>query len=320
VGRTRKKRGPIRRLRRATRGPRNALLASAIRGTKWILGALPLRVALAIGRMFGWLYWALVSTPRHQADRHLAMAFPDWPAARRSEVIRAMFLHAGASFAELAQWPSLRGTDYVTVDGLEVMNDALAQGRGVIAITGHVGNWELLAAEIAGRGYPVTVVARRVRDENFQALIDQLRRDSGLVVLDRDSPTFAQDVRSELDRNRIVALLIDQDTRGAGVWVPFFGRPARTPPGAAVLALRKQAAVVAIFIERRPEGGHRITMAPIEPVEGRSRDRILALTAQMTEAIEAQIRHNPVEWVWWHERWRHPEVDDAAGATSKLSR
>jgi len=300
-----RKRGPLRRLRRATRGPRNALLAVFIRGGKRLLGLLPLSVALAIGRAFGWLYYAFIPSRRHQADRHLAMAFPDWTAERRQSVIRGMFMHAGASFAELAQWHKLRGTDYVAVDGAEVLDDALAHGRGVIAITGHVGNWELLAAEIARRGYPVTVVARQVKVERFQALVGELRRENGLVVLDRDSPTFVQDVRTELEKNRIVALLIDQDTRGAGVWVPFFGRPARTPPGAAVLALRKQAGVVSVFIERRPEGGHRITFRPIEPVEGGSRDRVVALTARMTEAIEAQIRHNPVEWVWWHERWRH---------------
>jgi KDO2-lipid IV(A) lauroyltransferase len=221
-----------------------------------------------------------------------------------------MFLHAGASFAELAQWPRLRDTDYVTVEGRAVIDAALAGGRGVIAITGHIGNWELLAAGIARLGYPVTVVARRVKDERFQALVGELRRETGLVVLDRDSPTFVQDIRGELDRNRMVGLLIDQDTRGAGVWVPFFGRPARTPPGAAVLALRKQTPVVSFFIERRAGGGHHITIREIPPVEGRSRDRIVALTARMTEAIEAQIRHNPVEWVWWHERWRRRQAAD----------
>lgn len=281
------------------------MLAAGIRGGKRLLGLLPLSVALALGRTFGWLYYTLIPSRRHQADRHLAMAFPDWSAERRQGVIRDMFMHAGASFAELAQWHKLRGTDYVSIEGSEVMDQALARGRGVIAITGHVGNWELLAAEMARRGYPCTVVARRVKDERFQALVGELRHENGLVVLDRDSPSFVQDVRAELEKNRIVALLIDQDTRGAGVWVPFFGRPARTPPGAAVLALRKQAAVIAIFIERRPNGGHCITVQPIEPVEGGSRDRVIALTARMTEAIEAQIRHNPVEWVWWHERWRH---------------
>jgi KDO2-lipid IV(A) lauroyltransferase len=306
-----RKRGPLRRLRRATRGPRNAVLAVGIRAAKQLFAVLPLSMALAIGRGCGWLYSVLIPSVGRLADRHLAMAFPDWPPARRREVIRRMFLHAGASFVELAQWPALRDSGYVTVDGCEVLDAALAQGRGVIAITGHIGNWELLAAEMARRGYPVTVVARRVKEPRFQALLGELRREAGLVVLDRDSPTFAQDVRAELDRNRIVALLIDQDTRGAGVWVPFFGRPARTPPGAAVLALRKGTPVIAIFIERRPAGGHRITVRAIEPVEGRSRDRIVGLTARMTEAIETQIRNNPVEWVWWHERWRHDAVDES---------
>lgn len=304
MARGRKKRGLLRRLRRATAGPRNAVLAIGIRAARRVLGALPLGLALAIGRAFGWLYWVLVPSPRRLADAHLALAFPALAPRRRREIVRRMFLHTGASFAELAQWPRLRGTGYVTVEGRATLDAALAAGRGVIVVTGHIGNWELLAAEIARLGYPATVVARRVKDARFQALLEELRREAGLVVLDRDSPTFVQDVRRELDQKRIVALLIDQDTRGAGVWVPFFGRPARTPPGAAVLALRKRAAVVAVFIERRPAGGHRITMRAIEPVEGGSRDRIVALTARMTEAIEAQIRHNPVEWVWWHERWR----------------
>jgi len=296
--------GPLRRLRRATREPRNAVLAAGIRATKVVLGWLPLWLALAIGRGFGRLSYVLLGSRRRLALRQLADALPELSPAERRGIVRRMFLHAGASFAELAQWRRLRGTGYVQVEGLHVMEDALARGRGVIAVTGHVGNWELLAAEMARLGYPVTVVARRIRDRRFQALVAELREAAGLQVLDRDSPDFVRDVRSGLDQNRIVALLIDQDTRGAGVWVPFLGRPARTPPGAAVLALRKRAAVVSIFIERRPEGGHRITLQPIEEVAGRGREDIVSLTARMTEAIESQIRRNPVEWVWWHERWR----------------
>jgi KDO2-lipid IV(A) lauroyltransferase len=311
-----RRRGPLRRVRRATRGPRNALLAWGIRAAAGGLRALPLPLALAVGRGFGEAGFVVLSSRRRVALRHLALAFPDWSPAHRRRVVRRMFVHAGVSFAELAQWPRLRGTGYVRVDGLATLEAALAERRGVVAVTGHVGNWELLAAEMARLGYPITVVARRVREPRFQALVAELRRQGGLVVLDRDAPEFVRDVRTALDANRVVGLLIDQDTRGAGVWVPFFGRPARTPPGAAVLALRKRAGVVTMFIERRPEGGHRITIRSIEPAEGRSRDRIIALTARMTAAIEAQIRHNPVEWVWWHQRWRRQEP--AASRASKL--
>jgi len=110
-------------------------------------------------------------------------------------------------------------------------------------------------------------------------------------------------VRAALARGRVVALLIDQDTRGAGVFVPFFGLPARTPPGPAVLALRSQVAVLTVFIRRRPDGGHTIAFERV-PLPPRGRDTVVALTARLTAAIEAAIRAAPADWVWWHRRWR----------------
>jgi KDO2-lipid IV(A) lauroyltransferase len=118
-------------------------------------------------------------------------------------------------------------------------------------------------------------------------------------------------------------MLIDQDTRGAGVFVPFFGRLAHTPPGAAILALRTRAPLLSVFIERRPEGGHRIRFTPVAVGGSRTHGAVIALTARLTAAIEAQIRRAPAEWVWWHRRWRRrpppgsPEAAfDAAAAPS----
>jgi len=125
-----------------------------------------------------------------------------------------------------------------------------------------------------------------------------------MEVLLRDAPDFLAQVRDALARNRIVALLMDQDSRGAGVFVPFFGRPARTPPGAAVLALRTHAPVVTVFIRRRPAGGHLISFERVPVESGAGKGQIAELTARFTGAIEAAIRRAPAEWVWWHERWR----------------
>jgi KDO2-lipid IV(A) lauroyltransferase len=131
----------------------------------------------------------------------------------------------------------------------------------------------------------------------------------GIEILLRDDPSFASAARAALARNRIVALLIDQDSgRSGGVFVPFFGRPSRTQPGAALLALRSRVPVVTAFIERRPEGGHRIRLADVPVEAGRGHGAVVALTARFTAAIEAQLRRAPAEWVWWHERWRrHPD-------------
>ncbi len=294
-----------RRLRRATRDPRNAALARAIGGFSRALGALPMPAALAVGRGLGTAAHALLATPRRLAVAHMGLAFPELDLATRRRLVRATFRHAGQAFAELSLFETiLRRPDYVRLEGAEALDTALARGRGAIAVTGHVGNWELLAAWAAAIGYPITVVVRRVNDLRFHSLIVRFRAAAGVEVLVRDDPRFVAAVGDALRRNRVVAMLIDQDTRGAGVFVPFFGRPAHTPPGAALLALRARVPVVTVFIERRPEGGHLVRVAPVPTELPRGREGVRELTARLTAAIEAQIRRSPAEWVWWHERWR----------------
>jgi KDO2-lipid IV(A) lauroyltransferase len=312
-----------RRLRRATRGPRNAVLARAIWGIGRAIGFLPVPLGLAVGRALGSAAHALLRTPRAFALEHMALALPELDADGRRRLVRRTFRHAGESFAELGLYPKLaRHEDYVLFEGREVLDAALAGGHGAIAVTGHCGNWELLAATVAAHGYPVSVVVRQVTDLRFHALIVGFRTAAGLEVLVRDDPDFLHAVREALRRNRIVAMLIDQDTRSAGVFVPFFGRLAHTPPGAAVLALRARVPLFTIFIERRAEGGHRIRAEALPTTGARARSGVLELTARLTHAIEAQIRRAPAEWVWWHRRWRRrppapsPEAAEVAAGSA----
>ncbi len=294
-----------RRLRRATRGPRNALLAGSITAVARTVGALPPSVAVALGRGLGNAAYLMLGTPRRFALAHVALAFPELDEAARRALVRATFRHAGESYAELAAFPKLaRRADFVRVEARDVLDAALAAGHGCLAITGHVGNWELLAAHMASVGVPLTVVARKVNDERFNALITRFRGGAGMDILLRDDPQLLGAARAALAQNRVVALLIDQDSRGGGVFVPFFGRPAHTPPGAAVLALRTKAPVVSVFIRRRPGGGHAITFAAVPVDVGPGAGKVAELTARFTAAIEAAIRRSPPEWVWWHERWR----------------
>ena len=294
-----------RRLRRATREPRNALLARGFGGVGHLIGTLPLGVGLALGRALGSLAYAVLGRPRRLAVEHLGVAFPELSPAARRRLARSTFRHAGASFAELALWRRLaERPEYVIIEGAAALDAAVGAGKGCLAIAAHVGNWELLAAAVAHRGYPLTVVARRVHEERFHHLIAGFRSGAGLEILLREEPHFWHGARDALRRGRIVALLIDQDTQGAGVFVPFFGRPAHTPPGAALLALRARVPVVTAFIQRRPGGGHLVRMAPVPLGEGNGRGRVTEVTARFTAAIETQIRRAPAEWVWWHQRWR----------------
>jgi KDO2-lipid IV(A) lauroyltransferase len=305
-----RKRSLWKRFRKSTRGPRNAVLARGIYLVGRAVGMLPVPVGLALGRWLGRGAHRLLGTPRRLALAHVAQALPELGERARAQLVRDTFEHAGQSFAELGLWRQLvHDPDYVRIDGLDVLDEALAEGRGAFAVTGHVGNWELLAATIVSRGYRASVVARRVNDERFNELITRFRGDKGMDILLRDAPDFMTRVRDALKAGHIVAILMDQDSRGAGVFVPFFGRLAHTPPGAAVLALRTHAPVVSVFIRRRPEGGHVVTFERV-PTEGSGRGQIVELTARFTAAIEAAIRKSPSEWVWWHERWRRRPEDE----------
>lgn len=304
-----RKRSLWKRFRKATRGPRNVVLARGIYLVGRAVGLLPVPAGLALGRALGRGAHRLLGTPRKLALQHVAQALPELGERAREQLVCDTFEHAGESFAELGLWRQLvEDPDYVRVEGLDVLDEALAEGRGAFAVTGHVGNWELLAATIVSRGYRASVVARRVNDERFNDLITRFRGDKGMDILLRDAPDFMTRVRDALKAGHIVAILMDQDSRGAGVFVPFFGRLAHTPPGAAVLALRTHAPVVAVFIRRRPEGGHVVTFERVS-TEGGGRGQILELTARFTAAIEAAIRKSPSEWVWWHERWRRRPED-----------
>jgi KDO2-lipid IV(A) lauroyltransferase len=293
-----------RHLRRAWREPRNALLAAGIAGVSGAVRLLPLPAALAVGRALGRAAYTTLSRPRRLSLAHLAVAFPDLDPCEQRRIAVEAFRHMGESFAEMALFRRIvRRPGYVDMDGA-VLDRALAAGRGLIAVTGHVGNWELLAAWASVMGYPVTVVGRRMDDLHFDSLILRFRAAAGVEVLTRDHPRFLGAVRDALRRNRIVAMLIDQDTRGAGIFVPFFGRLAHTPPGAAVVALRTGAPVVTAFIERRAGGGRLVHITPVAVDRRRAAGGVTELTARLTAAIEAQIRRAPEEWVWWHRRWR----------------
>ena len=285
-------------------------------------GSLPVPSGLAVGRALG---TGRARSPRDAAPPSRSSTSrsrsPSSTRDARGGSCATRSVTPGESFAELGLYPKLaRRPDYVVFEGQEVLDAALAGGRGAIGVTGHCGNWELLAATVAAR----RVSGQRGRPAGERPPLPCAHRAGfalppGSRCWCATTPPSSHGVRDALRRNRIVAMLIDQDTRGAGVFVPFFGRLAHTPPGAAVLALRARVPVVTIFIERRAGGRPPHTRRGASPCpRPRARSGVLELTARLTRAIEAQIRRAPAEWVWWHRRWRRrppapsPEVAQVA--------
>jgi len=234
---------------------------------------------------------------------HLAIGFPDLPEADRHRLGRDCFRHHGTTLAEclyLLRRDCATVRSVVDVEGWEGVERVRAMDRPVLILTGHCGNWELLAALINCLGLGMSVVARELEEPDLQKLLAGLRERFGTPTIVRGSEGAARQLLLALRRGGALGMLIDQDTKVDGVWVPFFGRPAFTPVGAAKIALRQKAVVIPTFIERLDDGRHRARFHP--PLD--LPDDPQEATALMTAAIEAQIRRHPEQWVWMHRRWR----------------
>ncbi|HEX2253521.1 MAG TPA: lysophospholipid acyltransferase family protein [Thermoanaerobaculia bacterium] len=282
---------------------RGRVLAAILRALSRWLGRRSWSRAQRFGRGVGRLSWWLGRRDRERAVAHLALALPELAAPERRRLARDCFVHQGVTLAEvlwLLQHDCAAVEGLVDAEGWDGVAALAAAGRPILILTGHCGNWELLAALINCRGLGMAVVGRRLEEDDLQELLVGLRRRYGTETIERGEPGAPRRLLATLRDGRALGMLIDQDIRGEGVWVPFFGRPAHTPVGAAKIALRQLAAVVPAFIERRPDGRHLARFLP--PLD--LPDDSTAATAVMTAAIEAQVRRRPEQWVWMHRRWR----------------
>ena len=271
-----------------------------------VLSRLPHRAAVAFGAAAGWLAWYVVPRHRRVALEHLAIAFPHRDTTWRARVGRASFANLGRSAMEVlvADRIDLARTVQFEAGSLEVLSAAHAEGRGVVAFSCHLGNWELLARRVASAGLPLATVAREARDPRLTALLERSRSLSGIASLWRGDPGAVRAMIRHIRKGDIVAALIDQDTVVAGYFLPFFGREAFTPRAPADLALRTGAAVVFARTHRVAPAVHRITVsrAPLLP-SGNAESDSLALSAWATREIEEEVRRRPEQWVWMHARW-----------------
>ena len=295
-------------LRQFRKKRRDDLLYALARVAVWLFRALPLSLGIRIGGLLGRVAYYLLPTERHRALKHLDIAFSaEMSRKERKRVAERCFENLGKNAVELANFPRLEKdlNRWITLEGREFLDETLAKGRGIIWVTGHLGNWELMACYMAAQGYPFRVVAREIYDERLNRLLLGFRRDAAVRVILRDSPAAARQILKALKSGEVIGMLIDQDTRVKGVMADFFGRKANTPAGAAILARRRSIPVLAGFIHRVSDRSHRIVIhPPIEITQTDDVDRdIVANTERFNRVLEREIREDPEGWVWMHRRW-----------------
>ena len=240
---------------------------------------------------------------------NLRIAFPEWSEARRERVLLASFENVGRGLAEFA-WQSHMTEDEararVRTEGADVL-DGVDTSRGVVVLTAHFGNWELMAVSMASHGYPLSIVHRPRTNAGVDRLIMGQREAVAGDLLPRGNAARAA-LRALRD-GRFLAMPYDQNcTRQEAVFVPFFGRLATARIAPVRIAMRTGAPVIPAFLHREPDGFHHV--CKVRPIlelvrdEGDTEAAVRENAARMTRAIEDEIRSAPENWTWLHRRWR----------------
>jgi len=298
----------------------HAFEAALVEGIAGVTRRVPWRTTLSIGGGLGALVDRLGIRAR-VARNNLAIAFPERSEAEREAILHAHYRELGRIASEYPSLPELvraaEGEVVAELGGREHLERIQREGRGALLLTGHFGNFELLGGWLA-RMHPLDFVVKPLSNPRVDRWLSDLRRRAGVGQIPLGAGVRA--IYRSLRQNRWVALVGDQDARSAGVFVPFFGRPASTPRGPADLALRTGAPLIMGFASRMPDGRHRLEMEPPFAVPERHDEAAVEeLTARHTARLEAWIRKRPDHWLWLHRRWKTVPSSEGARAAGPLA-
>ena len=248
---------------------------------------------------------------RRVIERNLLLCFGDElsPALRRQIAYRSarhLALTAMEVLYLLYSPPSKVGQMVVEQEGVEELKAAYGQGRGIVGLGMHYGNWEVSGAYTVSQGIRLVAVGREQRDEFFTGLIFPLREKLGIENVMRGRRFSSKLVRA-LREGAMLGLLADQNGGADGIFVPFFGRPASTVSGPAVLHLKFGSPLFLCVARRLAPGRFRFIARPVRVggLEGLSREeQVRRVTEIINRAYEEVIRQDPEQWVWLHRRFK----------------
>jgi KDO2-lipid IV(A) lauroyltransferase len=243
------------------------------------------------------------------ARANIELAYPEWEQARRDQLLHDHYLELGVLFLEMLRmfYRFDRFFDrYVDVEGKEHLQAVLDKGKGVFAMTAHIGNWEVLT--LCGRhvfGRTAVMVTKELKPRWLHRAVGVTRSLLGVEMA--NEPRTMQGVLRGLKQNNLVGWVMDQYAGApVGARVPFFGKPVGSHTALATLALRTKTPVITAYAVRKPDGRYLLKFeAPFELLDrGNAEASVIANTALFVRRTEALVREYPAQWLWIHRRWK----------------
>lgn len=272
-----------------------------------VIRLIPFRSALRLARFVGRILYYLMGSRRRIALQNLRLAFGgEKPEAELRRIAVKSFENLAMIAIEFIWIPKILKhlNHYVTME-VGPGKEALKQEQGFIFVVSHFGNWEWMAIASAANGLPMNAVARPLRNPFVYEYVKKLRGATGLKSIDKMGA--ARGTIRALERNEVVAILIDQHQREGSVRVPFFGREASATTLPAMLAVKKRVPIFPVFFYRCEGTPSRVVMTekPLQTaITGDDERDLYENTKRYMHAIEEEIRKRPGDWLWMHRRWR----------------
>jgi KDO2-lipid IV(A) lauroyltransferase len=269
-------------------------------GFKSLLSILPYSWAVPIGA--GVIYGLSFIYPRRfgVAYTNIKTAFPHFTPGRIKHLVRKSVFNLSLSLMEVLLIDKLNKEklmSLVTVKGERYVKQE--KGRGIIFLTAHYDNWELIALFGALYGYPSYVIARQQKYPRLNSLLNRHRKKFGNIVVEKGF-SIKKAIQA-LKRGERIGILADQNAGKNGLQIKLFGKAASTNPGFIHLARRASAVVLPIFIRRISLLRHELVIHPPLDI---SRPEKEVLT-DYHQILESYINRNPEQWLWFHKRWKH---------------
>lgn len=284
-----------------------------VRNSFWgllrVLRFVPWKPALAWATAMGSLGYYLSARYRRVADKNLRIAYGDtMTELDRRRLTKRVFQHfARCGLVEFFKSAVVSPDEIrrmVSDEKFKEIDGIIADGKGMIFLTAHIGNWEMLARRAGIDGYRLAVVARQSPDPGMNRITDFIRKSGGYEVFPRgESP---REILKHLRSGGVLAILPDQ--KSEDIFVPFFGRLTGTVAGPAVLALKTGAPIVMMFCVHAPDGSFIVERgADVDITSTGDRDAdIHRIMTDVNAEVERIIRKYPEQWLWLHDRWRAP--------------
>jgi KDO2-lipid IV(A) lauroyltransferase len=271
----------------------------------------------AFGRIYGWISYKAMKRRRYIAIDNLTQAFPEKSAAEIEKIALGTFQNLGITFLELFAMSTFSDDElHKMIDfgnGIDLINDVRKRGKGILFLSGHFGNWELIAYSVGiFADKPITIVVKPQANESADKLLNEFRTARGNAVISMYNA--ARKIIKVVRNGEIIALLADQAAAMEDIFVNFFGRPASTYKVVADLALRYEIPIIMGFAIRQSDGTYKaelseLVYSDIVASDCNKADKIKALTERHSHLLEDVIRKYPDQWAWMHKRWKHkPKV------------